>query len=227
MRVGILFSGGKDSAYALQKAAERGEEVACLVTLESLNPESYMFHTPNISLTSLQAQSIGLPLVKKSTEGGKEDELDDLEDALRQAKERYGIEAAVTGAVESVYQAERIQRVCDRLGLWCFNPLWKCDQAGLLTQIVESGYEVIVSGVFAYPMGEEWLGRRLDKAAIGELIILSDRYRISPAGEGGEIETTVLDAPYFRRRVEVLEAKGDFRGTSGVYRIGKAHLVEK
>jgi len=105
--------------------------------------------------------------------------------------------------------------------------LWKMDQEGLLRDILSRGYEVVVSGVFAYPMGEEWLGRRLDPAAVEELVALRASHGVSPTGEGGEIETTVLDAPVFERRIEILEARKDWRGGSGTYRIERARLVDK
>src|SRR5665648_419650 len=111
MRLGILFSGGKDSTFALHLAAEK-EEVACLITVVSKNKESYMFHTPNIDVTTLQAKALGLPLVSMVTEGKKEEELADLEAAIAEAKEKFQIEGVVTGAVESVYQASRVQRIC-------------------------------------------------------------------------------------------------------------------
>ncbi len=66
MRLGVLFSGGKDSTLALQYAAEK-EEVACLITIVSENKESYMFHTPNIDVTTLQAEALGLPQITKTT----------------------------------------------------------------------------------------------------------------------------------------------------------------
>ena len=110
MKLGVLFSGGKDSTLALHMAAEK-ETVACLITVESKNAESFMFHTPNIDVTALQAEALGLPLVKVETEGQKEVELADLEHAIAEAKSRYGIEGVVTGAVESVYQASRVQRI--------------------------------------------------------------------------------------------------------------------
>lgn len=131
MRLGVLFSGGKDSTLALSYAKEK-EEVACLITLISENKESYMFHTPNIDVTSLQAQALGLPQIIKITRGEKEKELLDLELAIAQATREYKIEGVVTGAIESVYQAERVQRICNHLGLWCFNPLWKRNQKELL-----------------------------------------------------------------------------------------------
>src|SRR3990170_1620577 len=113
MKLGVLFSGGKDSTLALHMTAEH-EEATCLITLVSKNPESYMFHTPNIHLTEIQAEATDLPLIAKVTEGRKEEELKDLEQAITEAVKQHRIEGVVTGAVESVYQAERVQRICNR-----------------------------------------------------------------------------------------------------------------
>lgn len=226
MRLAVLFSGGKDSTLALLKTLEK-EEVVCLISIVSKNMESYMFHTPNIGLTRLQAKAMGLPLVRKLTEGAKEEELKDLKQAMREAEERFNIEGVVTGAVESVYQAERIQKICHQLDLWCFNPLWKKDQQELLEEIISKGFKVIISGVFAYPLDKSWLGKEIDRELIGKLLALREEYGISPSGEGGEIETTVLDAPLFKKRVEILDFAIESDGNSGVFQIRKARLAEK
>jgi diphthine-ammonia ligase len=226
MKLGILFSGGKDSTLVLHKAAEK-EEVACLITLVSQNKESYMFHTPNIDVTAFQAEALSLPLITKVTEGKPEEELKDLEEAIVQAVKCFKIEGVVTGAVESVYQAARIQKICNRLDIWCFNPLWKRDQKALLEEIVAEGFQAIISGVFAYPLDKMWLGKQIDADLIEKLVALSREYGLSPSGEGGEIETTVLNAPLFKKKIEVLDFKMEFKGTSGVFRIKQARLTEK
>ncbi len=226
MKLAVLFSGGKDSTYALFKAMQK-EEVACLISIVSKNKESYMFHTPNINITKLQAEAIGIPLIQKVTEGVKEEELKDLKRAIEEAKKSFNIEGVVTGAVESVYQAERIQRICNDLDLWCFNPLWLRDQEELLRDIIKAGFKVIISGVFAYPMGKNWLGKEIDKKIINELVKLKEKYEISPSGEGGEIETTVLDAPFFKKKIEILDYKIETEENSGVFIIKKARLVKK
>jgi ABC transporter with metal-binding/Fe-S-binding domain ATP-binding protein len=226
MRVGVLFSGGKDSTLALHKAAEK-EEVVCLITLVSQNKESFMFHTPNIDVTALQAEAMRLPLIQKVTEGKPEEELEDLEEAIAQAVKDFQIEGVVSGAVESVYQSERIQRVCNRLGVWCFNPLWKRNQKVLLEEIVAKGFRVIISGVFAYPLDKDWLGKEMDKELIEKLVFLGKEFGLSPSGEGGEIETTVLDAPLFKKKIEVLDYEVDAKGNSGVFRIKRAQLITK
>ena len=204
MRLGVLFSGGKDSTLALHLAAEK-EEVACLITVVSKNKESYMFHTPNIDMTALQAEALGLPLVSVVTEGKKEEELADLEKAIAEAKNKYQIDGVVTGAVESVYQSSRVQRICNHLDVWCFNPLWKHDQKALLETLVEKNFKVVISGIFAYPLDEKWLGKQIEPTVIARLVELQSQYGISPSGEGGEIETTVLDAPMFKQRIEILD----------------------
>jgi ABC transporter with metal-binding/Fe-S-binding domain ATP-binding protein len=226
MRLGVLFSGGKDSTLALHYAEEK-EEVACLITLFSENKESYMFHTPNINITALQAEALDLPQVARTTPGEKEKELLDLEEAIAEAAAEFQIQGVVTGAVESVYQAERVQRVCNRLDLWCFNPLWKRDQKALLEELLERRFKVVISGVFAYPLDEKWLGKQIDAALISKLLDLQREYGISPSGEGGEIETTVLDAPEFKKKIEIFDYSTEAKGNSGVFKINRARLAEK
>lgn len=226
MRLGVLFSGGKDSTLALHLAAER-EAVVCLITVISKNKESYMFHTPNIGITALQAEALGLPLVSVVTEGQKEAELADLEQAIAEAKNKFRIEGVVTGAVESVYQASRIQCICNKLDIWCFNPLWKYDQRALLKMLIVKNFMVIISGVFAFPLDESWLGKQIDGEVIARLVELQSKYGISPSGEGGEIETTVLDAPLFNKRIKVVDYAIEAQGNSGVLMIKQAQLVPK
>lgn len=226
MRLGVLFSGGKDSTLALLKAKEK-ESVVCLISLFSENKESYMFHTPNIAVTKLQAEAMDLPQVIKATKGLEEKEVNDLEAAVNDAKKNFNIDGVVTGAIESVYQTERIQRVCHDLDLWCFNPLWKRNQRELLEEIVRNGFKVMISGVFAYPLDESWLGKQIDKELVARLVKLQLEYGLSPSGEGGEIETTVLDAPMFQSRIEILDSEVQAEGNAGVCIIKKAKLTKK
>jgi len=110
MKIGVLFSGGKDSVFAAWLAQRTGYKLSCLITLVSENPDSYMFHTPSIKKTKSQAQAMGIPLIVQKTKGIKELELKELETAIKLAKKKHKIEGIVTGALESVYQSSRIQK---------------------------------------------------------------------------------------------------------------------
>ena len=226
MRVGILFSGGKDSALAFYKA-RKFHDVVCLISLVSINPESYMFHVPNIELTKMQAKAIGLPLLKKTTKGEKENELRDLMKILSVAKAKLRIAGVVTGTIKSVYQASRIQRICSDLDLWCFSPLWLKDQVYILNELVRKGFKTVISGVFAFPLDESFLGKEIDDEMIGRLQGFFEEYDLNPAGEGGEMETTVTDAPFFKKRIEILDFDVSFKNNSGVFKIKKARLTAK
>lgn len=226
MKLGVLFSGGKDSLFACHRAMLQ-EEVVCLITIVSRNDESYMFHTPNIRLAALQAEAAGLPLVEVETAGEEEVELDDLKRALLRAREEYGIEGVVTGAILSVYQATRIQRICSDLHLWCFNPLWYTDQEAYMEALLAAGFRVLIAGVFSAPFDEQWLGRELDEDALSDLRKMVRTHRITLTGEGGEYETFVIDAPFFSRRILVEEASTAYRNHNGRYLIRKARLVER
>ena len=221
MKLGALFSGGKDSCLAIHKAMKE-HSVVCLISLISANPESYMFHVPNISLVDLQAETIGLPLIRKNTPGVKEEELVQLKQAIQEAKEKYKIEGIVTGAVCSIYQCSRIQKICKELGLECINPLWQMDEIELLKQLKE--FEVIISGIFAYKLGKELLGKKIDEKIIAKLEKLQKEIKINPAGEGGEIETTVLNAPFFRKRIVVKDFEIDFKDNCGTYIIKRTEI---
>ena len=203
MKCGVLFSGGKDSTYAAFLAKKQGYEISCLISIISENPESYMFHTPSITKVKKQAEVMKIPLIIQKTKGQKEEELKDLEKAIQRAKSEYKIEAVVTGAVESVYQSSRIQKICDKLGLECFNPLWKKDQLELLHDLIKDNFKVIIIGVFAYPLDESWLGKEINGEFIKDAAALYEKYKINPAGEGGEIESFVLNCPLFTRELKI------------------------
>ena len=207
MKLGVLFSGGKDSTFATLLAKKEGYEISCLISVASDNKESYMFHTPSIEKTKKQAEVMNIPIILEKTKGKKEDELKDLKSAIKKAVQKYKIEGIVTGAVESVYQASRIQKICNELNIECFNPLWQKNQFELLEDLIKNKFEVIIVGVFAYPLDEKWLGRKIDKKFIEEMKKLNEKYKINPAGEGGEFETFVLDCPLFKRKLEVTDWK--------------------
>src|SRR5271157_3767925 len=115
-----LFSGGKDSTLAVHRMHEKGNDVDLLLTAFSKNDYSYMFHTPNIHLSVMQAEALGIRHATFRTEGVRDEELADLENALKE----HEVTELVTGAVASNYQKERIDAICKKLGILHVSPLW-------------------------------------------------------------------------------------------------------
>jgi ABC transporter with metal-binding/Fe-S-binding domain ATP-binding protein len=226
LKVGILFSGGKDSTYATY-LARKEHAVTCLVTLNPAREDSYMFHFPNVHWTALQSRAMQIPQVVIATEGEKEVELQDLASALRMAKDEFSIEGVFSGALASVYQKSRVERICTELGLQSFSPLWQVNPESYLLNLIRDGFDTIVTGVAALGLDESWLGRRFDNRMVQELVELQRKYGMHAALEGGEGETFVLDCPVFKERIEVVSSKKHWNGMSGYLEILEARLVSK
>jgi len=224
IKVAVLYSGGKDSNLALYKASKFCE-ISCLITILPKNKDSFMFQSSNVNITELQAKALGLPLIKKETEGKKEEELNDLYLALKEAKEKYKIEGVVTGALFSVYQNSRIQKIADELNLFVFSPLWLLDQEKEIKELINLNFDVLITKISAWPLTFNHLGKRLSE--IFDFLIKNKKY-LNVAGEGGEYETIVLDQPLFKKKILVEKVeKIKYGENEAELIIKKAKLVDK
>jgi diphthine-ammonia ligase len=223
MKVAVLISGGKDSALALYRALQSGYDVKCLVTMIPQRPDSWMFHYPNIRLTELFAEASEIPLVKAETKGEKEKELSDLENLLR----TINVEGVVSGAISSQYQKKRVDEICRKLNLKSIAPLWHEDPLKLLNDIINLKFHAIIIGVYAYGLDQKWLGRTIDRETLNDLVELNTRFQTSIVGEGGEYETLVLDAPFFRKKIQIRKARIVWEGSSGYLSVEDAELQAK
>ena len=230
-----LFSGGKDSSWALYRALEEGLNVSRLLTVHP-SEESYMYHVPETQLARLAAESIGIELVEvepgdlgaaaADDAGAQGDaELEPLETAVADLADEIDLAGVTAGAIESEFQTSRIQEMCDRLGIDLFAPLWQRDPEQLADEMLAAGFEITILQVAAYGLDESWLGRTLDAEAIDELRELNAEYGVHLLGEGGEFETFVTNGPHMDRRIE-LEYDTEWHGDSGRVRITDARLAE-
>lgn len=227
MHVAVLFSGGKDSMFSAFICIRQGWDVKYLVTMLPAREDSWMFHHPCVELTRLQAESMGIEHVTRTTSGEKEKELEDLIAALKEVSGE--VDAVVSGAVTSRYQKDRVDAVCKELGLRSIAPLWGKDQLKLLQDEVDAGFEIIITAVAAEGFDESWLGRKIDEKCIVDLKELNRKYDINLIFEGGEAESFVLDCPVFKKRIEIDSIKKiwDEKTGSGYIICEGAKLVDK
>ncbi|MGB9854588.1 MAG: TIGR00289 family protein [Candidatus Bathyarchaeales archaeon] len=223
MRVAVLATGGKDSTLALYRALSDGYEVEFLACMIPSREDSYMFHYPNIHLIDLFAEAVEIPLVKAETSGVKELEVEDLKRLI----EKLDVEGVVSGAIASTYQKTRIERICKQLKLKCITPLWQENPQKILREILNLKFEVIITGVYAYGFSAEWLGRKIDEETVRALTELNRQYGVSLVGEGGEYETLVLDASFFRKKITIVEAEKIWKNQRGYFLVKKAKLENK
>ncbi len=223
MRLAALFSGGKDSTYAIYLMEQQGHSVTQLVSVLPADPNSMVFHTPNLHLLPKMAEAMGRSMVTVRSDGSEEGDLEALARALGVIR----VDGVVTGAIASDYQWDRINWVCERLGLRVFSPLWRKEQEMLMRDMIASGVRAVVAAVMAEGLGPEWLGRPLDEKALLDLLELRRTRGVSPSGEGGEYESLVLDSPVHRYRIEVIEAERTTSRDQGRLTVRDAILREK
>ena len=226
MKIGALFTGGKDSTYSAFLASKENQLV-CLMNMYSENKDSYMFHTVGDKLLEMQADSISVPLERHKTKGIKEEELSDLRDFISDIKERYGIEGIVSGALASEYQYNRINAILKDLKLASITPLWHVNVEEYLKDLINTGFHAMIVSVSADGLDESWLGKEINSENLARLVELSRKYRFNLGFEGGEAETAVLDGPNFKYRIKI-EKSSIVRDEGKAYiNIEKAVRVEK
>lgn len=206
MKATILFTGGKDSTYALHLAYLQGFDIVVLSTIYPLYEYSMLYHKPIFDLLRLQAKSLGLPLESIAVYS-PEHELSALYKLLKRVKENYGVEVVVSGAVLSDYQRMRYSMICDELGLKTYTPLWRIDQSKYMFELVEHGIEFILISINTYGLPMKLLGKIITEKDVYEIINRSRKYGFNPAFEGGEAETLVVNSPLFRKKIRVAGRK--------------------
>ena len=220
MKVAALFTGGKDSMFAIYIAQQFGWDITHLITLHPEKSDSWMYHSLNIHLTEYLAEAIDIPLIKRKTNGEKEKELEDLKNILHPLP----IDGVISGALASEYQRTRIEQICHQLHIRSFTPLWHKNQELLLRDQLKAGFEIIIVGVFAHGLDQSWLGASLNQESLNDFLQITRKYSINAAGEGGEYETLVVNGPLFTKQLILDKTSKTWKRDSGALTVEKAHL---
>ena len=199
MKVAALYSGGKDSTYALHWGYLQGLDIECLI---SVYPREYsmLFHYPGIKATVYQAKAMNIDILYTNAVNNEEYALYSL---LKEAKEKYNIKGVIAGALLSDYQRMRLAFITEKLGLSLYTPLWRIDQRSYMKEIVKNGIKFIITSVSSYGLSHKYIGRIITLELLNEILVIASKYGLNPAFEGGEAETLVIDAPLFKQKLMI------------------------
>ena len=231
-----LYSGGKDSAWALHQACESGLSVGRLLIVTPA-PDSWLFHVPGTRWADTVGKAVGIPTTRgdigtlddsgRSSSAHGDHEAAELERALRRVARELDGELAgiISGAVESSFQRDRLDALSERLGIEHHAPLWQADPMEAARRMLDDGFDIHVVAVGAAGLDRSWLGRPFDTAAIDELDDLNRTYGVHPLGEGGEFETLVIDGPHMDTGL-VVDGQRVWDGDRGHVAINEIHLAD-
>lgn len=227
MQVAILYSGGKDSNMALRYALKKGWKVKALIAVKPKDSEAYLWHYPTVEWTLLQSSALNIPLfLVKSSKNGPAEEARELEKVLS----RLQIGALIFGGVGlQKTQINEVRKVADKFGVKVIVPYENFSSEELLHATVKSGFDIMITEVAADGLDESWLGKKLTVQNLKEFLQLSKKFGFDPLGEGGQYNTFILDAPFFKRKISIddFEKVWDKKTNSGYIVVKLASLQPK
>lgn len=225
MKLACLFSGGKDSTFAIHLAQKQGHEVVCLLSVFTKSDESHLLHHPNLQWTKLQSESMNIPQLTASSDSEKtEDELSVLSTLLQKAKEKFNIEGLVHGGIKSQFQKEKFESLCVEMDLISLAPLWGTDPLQYMNELIDNNFNFIMTTVTSDGLDDTWLGKPILKSEIEILKELSEKFKFNLNFEGGEAETFVLDCPLFSNPITINQSEKIWDGYRGRFEIVDAGL---
>jgi diphthine-ammonia ligase len=220
MKLASLFSGGKDSTYAIHVAKKQGHDVKCLLSVFPKSDESHLLHHPNMKWTKLQSDSMNIPqLTITSTSDETDDELLLIENLLQNAKDQFQIEGLVHGGIQSKFQKDKFENVCSKLNLKVIAPLWNTDPEKYMNELIDSKFEFIMTTVSSDGLDDSWLGKIISKSDIVSLKYLSEKFGFNLNFEGGEAETFVTNCPLFTNSIKINQSEKKWDGYRGRFEI--------
>lgn len=194
------WSGGKDSALALYRALN-GQEHGLDVThcLNMMNEDGTYSRSHGIrpGILEEQVNTMGMKLVQQPATW------DNYEVKFKEAvavMKQEGVEAGVFGDIDLEPHREWVERVCGEMGIKAFLPLWQGKREDLMDEFLDAGFKAIITATNSVIMGEEWLGRWIDRQLIDDI---NKRGDIDLCGEKGEYHTLVTDGPLFSKRITI------------------------
>jgi uncharacterized protein (TIGR00290 family) len=191
-KVVVSWTGGKDGCYSCYKAIADGYEVTHLLNFRNIKKSGS--HDINPRIIQVQSQAIGIPIIQRDF-FSYEQEFKNVVLDLRAQGAR--IDGAVFGHIET--HKMLVDRICRDLDIDLLLPIWKQKSEKILTEIIDSGFEVFIVSIKESLLSREWLGRRIDERFIDDLADVNDS--LDPCGENGEFHTIVTDGPIFKKKI--------------------------
>ena len=226
MKVAIMYSGGKDSVYAIDYALRKGWEIQYLLSVKPNRTDCFLFHFATVEHTPKAAEALGLKhfLIPCTV-------ADPIQEAtlVKEVLEKHPVEALILGGVGlQETQLGSLQQALLPLGTEVFASHASEDEETIMRDMIARGFRIIITQFATDGLGMDWLGKELTLENFEQLKKLSQQYGFDLLGEGGYYDTFVIDAPYFPKAVQFVEShKVEESKYSGHLIVTKTELVEK
>lgn len=193
-RFALMWSGGKDSALALDRARKRGMEITRLITFYDQATRRVRFHATRVEMLKAQSAAIGIDLRAIPTSWpGMEASLGEELASLRED----GFTGVVFGDIHLVDVRAWYEKRVTGAGLEHVEPIWGEAPEHLIDEFVSSGGRAVITCVDLAKLDESWLGRVIDGRFASEIV----RTGVDACGENGEYHSFAFAGPAFMRQL--------------------------
>ena len=201
-----MWSGGKDSALALQRASAGGLQVTRLINFFDTASGRVRFHATRADMIGAQALALGIQLRAIGTSWPAMEAR--LSEELATLREE-GFAGVVLGDIHLADVRNWYETRVRAAGLEHVEPLWGEPPGQLVREFVESGGRAVITCVDLSRLDQSWLGRIIDEAFLDEIRGTG----ADPCGEDGEYHSFAFQGPVFARPVNW--RAGESRSESG------------
>jgi len=204
MDVAILFSGGKDSTFALQYAKEKGWNIKYLISVKPTRKDCFLFHYATVEQTRGIAEMLNIPhFYIKCSVANPVKEADIVREVVESNQKKMRVDAVVlggTGLQET--QLKSIQNALQPLNVDAFASHSGEEHDLVMEEMLKKGYEILVTQIASDGL-KDWLGKKITKENFSQLKKDSVKYGFHIGFEGGYADTLVLVCPLFAKRLVV------------------------
>ena len=204
MDVAILYSGGKDSTFALQHAIEKGWNVKYLISVKPTRKDCFLFHYATVEMTKDLAEMMQLPhFYVKCKVADPVKEANIVKEIVENNQDKFRIDAVVlggTGLQET--QLKSIQNALHPLKVEAFASHAGEEHDIVMEDMLNKGYDLLVTQIASDGL-KDWLGKKITKENFSQLKKDSIKFGFHIGFEGGYADTLVLDCPLFSKRLVV------------------------
>ncbi|HLC60602.1 MAG TPA: diphthine--ammonia ligase [Candidatus Nanoarchaeia archaeon] len=206
MDVAILYSGGKDSTFAIQQAIDKGWNIKYLISVKPTRKDCFLFHYATVEHTKEFAKQLGIPHFYVSCRvADPVKEADIVKKVVEKNRSKMKVDAVVlggTGLQET--QLKSIQNALRQFNIDVFASHAGEEHDLVMEQMLDKGYEIMVTQIASDGL-KEWLGKNITKDNFPQLKKDSIKYGFHIGFEGGYADTLVTNCPLFEKQMVVEE----------------------
>ncbi len=203
----FCWSGGKDSSLCLYEVLkENVYDVRYLLTTVNENFKRISMHGVREELVRRQAESLGIELKIVYVREGNNAEYERNMEALLREMKKEGIDHVIFGDIFLEDLRQYRENNLAKINMKAVFPLWKKDTSVLIEKFITLGFKTITCCVNDLYLGEEMVGKTVDKSFIDSLPA-----NVDPCGENGEFHTFCFDGPIFSKPVGFLKAENVYK----------------